>query len=49
MFGDELLASAAMDRLLHHGTVIEITGESYRDPHRRGGPAAAARQEARGA
>jgi len=47
MFGDELLASAAMDRLLHHGTVIELTGESYRDPRRRGGPAAA-RQEARG-
>jgi len=49
MFGDELLASAAMDRLLHHGAVIELTGESYRDPRRRGGPAAAARQEARGA
>jgi len=32
MFGDELLASAAMDRLLHHATVIEIDGESYRNP-----------------
>ncbi len=25
-------ASAAMDRLLHHATVIEIDGESYRNP-----------------
>jgi DNA replication protein DnaC len=32
MFGDELLGSAAMDRLLHHATVIEITGESWRNP-----------------
>jgi hypothetical protein len=28
MFGDALLASAAMDRLLHYATVIEIEGES---------------------
>lgn len=35
MFGDELLASAAMDRLLHHATVIEIEGESYRNPANR--------------
>jgi DNA replication protein DnaC len=41
MFGDELLASAAMDRLLHHATVIEIEGESYRNPRPRGGAAAA--------
>jgi DNA replication protein DnaC len=46
MFGDELLASAAMDRLLHHATVIEIEGESYRNPRPRGGAAAA--REARG-
>jgi DNA replication protein DnaC len=32
MFGDELLASAAMDRLLHHATVLDITGESWRNP-----------------
>jgi DNA replication protein DnaC len=35
MFGDELLASAAMDRLMHHATTIEITGESYRNPRAR--------------
>lgn len=35
LFGDELLASAAMDRLLHHATVIEITGASYRNPRPR--------------
>jgi len=28
--GDPLLASAAMDRLLHHAHVIEMTGKSFR-------------------
>jgi len=32
LFRDELLASAAMDRLLHHAHVIEIEGHSYRNP-----------------
>lgn len=32
LFGDSLLASAAMDRLLHHANVIDIDGESYRNP-----------------
>lgn len=32
LFGDALLASAAMDRLLHHAHIIEIDGESYRNP-----------------
>lgn len=32
MFGDPLLASAAMDRLLHHATVMELSGDSYRNP-----------------
>lgn len=32
LFGDPLLASAAMDRLLHHANVIDIEGESYRNP-----------------
>lgn len=32
LFGDALLASAAMDRLLHHAHVIAIEGESYRNP-----------------
>lgn len=34
LFNDPLLASAAMDRLLHHAHVIEITGPSYRNPPR---------------
>lgn len=32
LFGDPLLASAAMDRLLHHSHVLIIEGESYRNP-----------------
>ena len=32
LFGDELLASAAMDRLLHHSHVVEMIGESFRNP-----------------
>jgi DNA replication protein DnaC len=34
LFNDDLLAGAAMDRLLHHAHVIEITGDSYRNPPR---------------
>ena len=34
LFNDPLLASAAMDRLLHQAHVIEITGPSYRNPPR---------------
>ena len=30
IFGDEVLVSALLDRLLHHSTVINIKGESYR-------------------
>jgi DNA replication protein DnaC len=32
LFNDDLLAGAAMDRLLHHAHVLEITGHSYRNP-----------------
>jgi DNA replication protein DnaC len=32
LFNDQLLANAAMDRLLHHANVIEVTGASYRNP-----------------
>lgn len=32
LFKDDLLATAAMDRLLHHSHVIEIVGHSYRNP-----------------
>jgi len=34
LFKDELLASAALDRLLHHAHVVEITGHSFRNPPR---------------
>ena len=30
LFGDPLLASAAMDRLVHHAHTLTITGKSYR-------------------
>lgn len=48
LFGDPLLASAAMDRLLHNAHVIEMRGDSYRNPpprrrkQRRAGARAAA-------
>jgi DNA replication protein DnaC len=32
LFGDPLLASAAMDRLLHNAHVLVIEGDSYRNP-----------------
>jgi DNA replication protein DnaC len=32
LFGDPLLGSAAMDRLLHHAHVLELVGDSYRNP-----------------
>ncbi len=35
VFGDGLLASAALDRLTHHAQVTAITGESYRQRERR--------------
>jgi len=34
LFRDDLLASAAMDRLLHHAHIIEIEGNSFRNPPR---------------
>jgi len=30
IFGDNVIASAILDRLLHHGTTINIKGDSYR-------------------
>lgn len=45
LFNDDLLAGAAMDRLLHHAHTVEIEGESYRNPRRqrgRGGKKSAA-------
>ena len=35
LFRDDLLAGAAMDRLLHHGHVVTIEGDSYRNPTKR--------------
>jgi len=35
LLGDEVLASALLDRLLHHAEVISITGPSYRMKDRR--------------
>ncbi len=32
LFLDDLMASAAMDRLLHHAHVVVIEGHSYRNP-----------------
>lgn len=32
LFKDELLASAAVDRLLHHWHVLVMEGETYRNP-----------------
>lgn len=36
LFGDELLASSAIDRLLHHAEVIPLEGRSYRAGGRNG-------------
>ena len=30
VFGDTVIASAILDRLLHHATTINIKGDSYR-------------------
>jgi DNA replication protein DnaC len=40
LFGDPLLASAAMDRLLHHAHRLEMRGRSYRTGAKDGGDAA---------
>ena len=32
LFLDDLMASAAMDRLLHHAHVVVLEGHSYRNP-----------------
>lgn len=30
VFGDNVVATAILDRLLHHSTIVTIRGESYR-------------------
>lgn len=48
LFGDPLLASAAMDRLLHEAHVLVLDGDSYRNPppERRRGRGPARQQQA---
>ena len=43
--GDAIMASAALDRLLHRSTVINIRGDSYRLKEKRQGRVAANPQE----
>ncbi len=43
LLGDEILASALLDRLLHHAEVIAINGSSYRMKERRRDPMGAAK------
>lgn len=38
IFGDSIIATAILDRLLHHSTTINIRGESYRLKDRRKAP-----------
>ena len=47
VFGDSLLASAALDRLTHHARVTTITGESYRQRQRRENHSTPVRKEAK--
>jgi hypothetical protein len=35
MFADPILATAVLDRLVHHAHIIPIAGESYRTKDRR--------------
>lgn len=44
--GDPIMASAALDRLLHRSTVINIRGESYRLKEKRQAKAIGSRLEA---
>ena len=45
LLGDEILASALLDRLLHHAEVIAINGSSYRMKERRRDPVGATKAE----
>ncbi len=46
IFGDPIIATAILDRLLHHSTTINIRGESYRLKDRRRAGLLPAREEA---
>jgi DNA replication protein DnaC len=45
LLGDEILATALLDRLLHHAEVISINGRSYRMKDRLGADPGSARWE----
>lgn len=49
LFGNALLASAALDRLTHHARITIITGDSYRQKHKRATVATVAREGERDA
>ena len=48
IFGDPIIATAILDRLLHHSTTVNIRGESYRLRERRKAGLLPTRQEATG-
>ncbi|WP_349293716.1 ATP-binding protein [Corynebacterium suedekumii] len=33
VFGDDHMAAAVIDRIVHHGRLLHFTGESYRVKH----------------
>lgn len=33
VFGDDQMAAAVIDRIVHHGRLVQFRGESYRDRH----------------
>jgi hypothetical protein len=47
IFGDSIIATAILDRLLHHSTTINIRGESYRLKERRKAGLVPAREQER--
>jgi len=48
IFGDPIMATAILDRLLHHSTTINIRGESYRLKERRRAGLIGGREQERG-
>jgi hypothetical protein len=45
IFGDEVIASAVLDRLLHHSHIIAIQGASYRIREKQERPAKSQQKE----
>jgi DNA replication protein DnaC len=44
LFPDSMTAGAVIDRLIHHGTILQFAGESHRLRTRKGGKGAASGQ-----